>query len=51
MIRLKSKDADLKRTYARDLWVSAGLAVCYWLWWWRLIRRLRSTRSIPCSGL
>ena len=27
MIRLKSKDADLKRTYARDLWVSAGLAV------------------------
>ena len=27
MIRLKSKDADLKRTYARDLWASAGLAV------------------------
>lgn len=27
MIRLKSKDADLKRTYARDLWVSVGLAV------------------------
>ena len=27
MIRLKSKEADLKRTYARDLWVSVGLAV------------------------
>ena len=27
MIRLKSKDADIKRTYARDLWASAGLAV------------------------
>ena len=27
MIRLKSKDADLKRTYVRDLWVSAGFAV------------------------
>ncbi len=27
MIRLKSKDADLKRTYARDMRVSAGLAV------------------------
>ena len=27
MIRLKSKDADLKRTYARDLCASAGLAV------------------------
>ena len=27
MIRLKSKDADLKRTYARDLWASVGLAV------------------------
>ena len=27
MIRLKSKDADLKRTYERDLWASVGLAV------------------------
>ena len=27
MIRLKSKDADLKRTYARDLWASVGFAV------------------------
>ena len=27
MIRLKSKEADLKRTYARDLWASVGLAV------------------------
>ena len=27
MIRLKSKDADLKRTYARDLCASAGFAV------------------------
>ena len=27
MIRLKSKDADLKRTYVRDLWASVGLAV------------------------
>ena len=27
MIRLKSKDADLKRTYARDLWAAVGLAV------------------------
>ena len=27
MIRLKSKDADLKRTYARDLWASVGLAI------------------------
>ena len=27
MIRLKSKDADLKRTYVRDLWVSVGFAV------------------------
>jgi TonB family protein len=27
MIRLKSKNADLKRTYVRDLWASAGLAV------------------------
>ena len=27
MIRLKSKDADLKRTYMRDLWASAGLVV------------------------
>ncbi|MCY4603885.1 MAG: energy transducer TonB [Gemmatimonadetes bacterium] len=27
MIRLKSKDADLKQTYARDLWASVGLVV------------------------
>ena len=27
MIRLKSKDADLKQTYARDLWTSVGLVV------------------------
>ena len=27
MIRLKSKDADLKRTYARDLWAAVGLVV------------------------
>ena len=27
MIRLKSKNADLKRTYVRDLWASTGLAV------------------------
>ena len=27
MIRLKSKDADLKRTYMRDLWASVGFAV------------------------
>ena len=27
MIRLKSKDADLKRTYARDLWASVGFVV------------------------
>ena len=27
MIRLKSKEADLKRTYGRDLWASVGLAV------------------------
>ena len=27
MIRLKSKEADLKRTYKRDLWASAGFAV------------------------
>ena len=27
MIRLKSKEADLKRTYARDLWASVGFAV------------------------
>ena len=27
MIRLKSKDADLKRTYARDLWAAVGFVV------------------------
>ncbi len=27
MIRLKSKDADLKRTYERDLWASVGFVV------------------------
>ena len=27
MIRLKNKEADLKRTYARDLWASVGFAV------------------------
>ena len=27
MIRLKSKDADLKRTYMRDLWASVGFMV------------------------
>ena len=27
MIRLKSKDADLKRTYMRDLWASVGCVV------------------------
>ena len=27
MIRLKSKDADLKRTYMRDLWASVGWVV------------------------
>ena len=27
MIRLKSKDADLKRTYMRDLWAAVGLVV------------------------
>ncbi len=27
MIRLKSKDADIKRTYARDLWASVGFVV------------------------
>ena len=27
MIRLKSKDADLKRTYVRDLWASVGLVL------------------------
>lgn len=27
MIRLKSKDADLKRTYTRDLWASVGFVV------------------------
>ena len=27
MIRLKNKEADLKRTYVRDLWASVGLVV------------------------
>ncbi len=27
MIRLKSKEADLKRTYTRDLWTAVGLVV------------------------
>ena len=27
MIRLKSKDADIKRTYTRDLWASVGFVV------------------------
>ena len=27
MVRLKSKEADLKRTYARDMWASVGLVV------------------------
>ncbi len=27
MIRLKSKEADLKRTYARDLWAAVGFVV------------------------
>ncbi len=27
MIRLKSKDADIKRTYARDLWTAVGFVV------------------------
>ena len=27
MIRLKNKESDLKRTYARDLWASVGFAV------------------------
>ena len=27
MIRLKSKDADIKRTYAQDLWAAVGFVV------------------------
>ena len=51
MIRLKSKDADLKRTYARDLWASAGLAVLLLAVVVAIDPQIVFDARRPCSGL